>query len=101
MALVKPLHSGDPNVMRSSHAATCICSDLYAYATVSHSATIPHRDLGGAVAAQAEIPITYFGMSYQAKIVTKMIYLQYMLSVHGMIYCIIHVLLWKIRVYTL
>ncbi len=33
VALVKPLHSGDPNVMRNSHAVTCIRSDLHAYAT--------------------------------------------------------------------
>ncbi len=30
MALVKPLHSGDPDV---SHAATCIRSDFHAYVT--------------------------------------------------------------------
>jgi hypothetical protein len=55
MALVKPLHSGDPDMMLNSHAATCIRSDLHAYSTrdritFNHD---PHRDLrGGAVAAQ-------------------------------------------------
>jgi hypothetical protein len=59
MALVKPLQSGDPDVMRNSHAATCIRSDLHAYSTrnritFSHNprSPIPHRELGGAVAAQ-------------------------------------------------
>ncbi len=33
MALVKPLHSGDPDVLRNSQAATCIWSDLHAYST--------------------------------------------------------------------
>jgi hypothetical protein len=33
MALVKPLHSGDPDVMRNSHAVTCIRLDLHAYVT--------------------------------------------------------------------
>jgi hypothetical protein len=33
MALVKPLHSGDPDMMRNSHATTCIPSDLHAYTT--------------------------------------------------------------------
>jgi hypothetical protein len=54
MALVKPLHSGDTDVMRNSHAATGIRS-VHAYSTRNRScsATIPHRDLGGALAAQA------------------------------------------------
>jgi hypothetical protein len=58
MALVKPLHSDDPDVMRNSHAATCIRSDLDVYSTrnLSHSATIPHRDLGGSCSSTSEIP---------------------------------------------
>ncbi len=33
MVLVKPLHNGDPDMMRNSHAATFIRSDLPAYST--------------------------------------------------------------------
>jgi hypothetical protein len=59
MALVKPLHSGDPgvmhnshaapDVMRNSHAATCIPSDLHAFSTrnrIAFSHDPPSR-LGG------------------------------------------------------
>jgi hypothetical protein len=53
MALVKPLHSGDPDVMCNSHAATCIRSDLHAYVTRNR---IQPRSLivtwGGAAATQ-------------------------------------------------
>ena len=55
MALVKPLHSGDPDVMRNSHAATCLRSDLHAYSTrnrITLSHDPPLRLGGGAVAAQ-------------------------------------------------
>jgi hypothetical protein len=55
MALVKPLHSGDPEVLHNSHAATCIRSDLHAYST-RHRITFSHNPLsqleGKAVAAQ-------------------------------------------------
>jgi hypothetical protein len=54
MALVKPLHSGDPDVMRNSHAATCILSDLHAY--VTRNRIQPQTPIvtwgGGAVATQ-------------------------------------------------
>ena len=54
MALVKPLHSGDPDVMRNSHAATCIRSDLHAY--VTRNRIQPRSPIivtwGGAVATQ-------------------------------------------------
>jgi hypothetical protein len=49
MALVKPLHSGDPDVMRNSHGVTCIWSDLYEYSTrnrITFSHDLPLR-LGG------------------------------------------------------
>jgi hypothetical protein len=56
MALVKPLHSGDPDVMRNSHAATCIRSDLHAYDTrhriQPRSPRSPIVTWGGAVATQ-------------------------------------------------
>jgi hypothetical protein len=49
MALVKPLHSGDPDVMRNSHAATCIRSDLTRNRIQPRS---PIVTWGGAVATQ-------------------------------------------------
>ena len=53
MALVKPLHSGDPDVMRNSHAATCIRSDLHAYGTRNRiQPRSPIMTWGGAVATQ-------------------------------------------------
>ncbi len=53
MALVKPLHSGDPDVMRNSHAATCIRSDLHAYDTRNRiQPRSPIMTWGGAVATQ-------------------------------------------------
>ncbi len=56
--LWSPLHCGDPDVMRNSHAATCIRSDLHAslQATESHSATIPHRNLGGSCSSRCWDP---------------------------------------------
>jgi hypothetical protein len=57
MALVKPLHSGDPDVMRNSHAVTCIRSDLLAYVTRNRiQARSPIVTWGGDVAKQSEIP---------------------------------------------
>jgi hypothetical protein len=65
MALVKPLHSGDPDVMRNSHAATCIRSDLHAYVTRNRiQPRSPIVTWGGAVATQERSRMaTKFGRS--------------------------------------
>jgi hypothetical protein len=55
MALVKPLHRGDPDVMRNSYAATCIRSDLHAYVTRNRiQPRSPIVTWGGAVATQVK-----------------------------------------------
>ncbi len=63
MALVKPLHSGDPEVMHNSHAATCIQSDLYTQPNHIQPRS-PIATWGGAVAAQVRSRIaTKYGRS--------------------------------------
>jgi hypothetical protein len=60
MALVKPLHSGEPDVMRNSHAATCIRSDFHAY--ITRNRIQPRSPIivtwGGAVATQVRSRMT-------------------------------------------
>ncbi len=40
MALVKPLHSGDPDVMHNFHAATCILISMYTSHATEFSYTV-------------------------------------------------------------
>jgi hypothetical protein len=63
MALVKPLHSGDPNVMRNSHVATCIRSDAYDTRNRIQPRS-PIVTWGGAVATQVRFRMaTKYGRS--------------------------------------